>query len=234
MEAVLEMRQDVVDCKAEIEEKLGQHDETKKILLQLAQETLQQLNRNDKKAVIDIKSEAFDEVRNLKKMEEQVEAAVMELSSSEEPSNEVIERIGNLVSEIEKSIAKERDFSLPVGIKNSKAGIPCDSVFLRNKSNDPDSVEMSVDSNGPYIRIKIEPTDGTLTGHSLKHMKFSAQGLKSGKQYQKLTGHNPSMISLHKPKEDLSISVSLFGSNIRNSPLNWSHNDKVIKRPCKI
>ena len=223
------MRSDVVVLKDEVEEKLGQEDETKAVVHQLAQDMLRKLHRTDKQAVIDIKSEAFDDMRHLKKMEEQTEKAILELSSSEELEPEVIETMRKLVLEMEKSIAEEKDYSLSVAIKKSNSGQICDSVYLRNASTDPGNVQMYLDSNGPYIRIKIEPTHGILSEHSLKHITFSARGLKSGKQYQKLLGNNPSMISLHKPDEDLTISVSLFGSNINNSPLYWSNNEKVIK-----
>ena len=40
MEAILEMRKDAVELKAELEEKLGEEDETKTLVLQLAQATL--------------------------------------------------------------------------------------------------------------------------------------------------------------------------------------------------
>ena len=43
------MRCDVVDLKAEIEEKLGQEDETKAIVQQLAQDVLRKLHKTDKR-----------------------------------------------------------------------------------------------------------------------------------------------------------------------------------------
>ena len=140
-----------------------------------------------------------------------------------------MERISSMGLDMEKSVGKEKDFSLSVGIRKTSACIPYDSIYLKNKNNDPDNHEMSVDSTGQYVRIKIEATPGSLTGHSLKHVQFSARGVKSHKQYQKLSGNNPSLISLHKTDEDLSLSVTIFGSNIRNSPLYWSHKDKVIE-----
>ena len=114
------MRCDVVDLKAEIEEKLGQEDETKAIVQQLAQDVLRKLHKTDKQAVVDIKSEAFDDMRHLKKMEEQTENAILELSLSEESDPEVIEKMRKLVLEMEKSIAEEKDYSLSVAIKKIK------------------------------------------------------------------------------------------------------------------
>ena len=229
MNAVFEMRKDIVELKEEVEEKLAKGDETKTIVLQLAQTILKKLHTNDKKAVIDLKSEAFDEIRHLKKMEEKIKSAVLELNSSKEPSPEMIERISSLSLEIEKMVNLEKDLSLSVGVRKTSAGIPCDSVYLKNMNTDPDKIRMCLDNYGKYIGIKIEPTHETQTVQSLKHLQFSARGLKSLKQYQKLPGHDLSMIFLHKTDEDLSISVTLFGSNIQNSPLTWSHNEKVIR-----
>ena len=234
MNAVLEMRKDIVELKEEVEEKLAKDDETKTIVLQLAQTILKKLHTNDKKAVIDLKSEALDEIRHLKKMEEKIKSAVLELNSSGEPSPEMIGRISSLSKEIEKLVDQENDLSLSVGVRKTSAGIPCDSIYLKNMNTDPDKIRMCLDSYGQYIRINIEPTQKTLTVQSLKHLQFSARGLKSLKQYQKLSGNDLSMISLHKTDEDLSISVTLFGSNIQNSPLTWSHNEKVIVVPNKM
>ena len=229
MEGIVDMRKDVVDQKAEIEEELGKDDETQTIVLKLVQDIIKKLHTIDKNAVVDLKAEALDEFRDLQKAEEQIKKALKTLASMEEPTPEAIAENVDLVSKLEEKFGNEKDFSLSVGVKETSTGNPCDSVYLKNNSIDPSHVTMLLETpaNGPYLRIKLEITNGPLSGHSLQKIQFSARGLKTGKQYQKLSGSDPFKISLHKTEEDLIISLTIFGCNIKNSPLKWSHNDEV-------
>ena len=231
MESIAEMRRDIVDQKAKIEEEMGKENETKTIIHQLAQDLLRKLHRYDKNAVIDLKAEAFDELRRLQKEEEQIKSLVKMLASLEKPSPQILAEVADLVPKIEE-LGYEKDFTLSVGIKEADMGNPCDSVFLKTKSIDPANITMSIESSERYIRILLEPTHGLLYRHSFKKVQFSAKGLKTGKIYQKLSGSNDSMFSLHKTEEDLSISVTIFGCNIKNSPLKWIHDDEVTILEC--
>ena len=228
MATIVEMRKDVVDLKADIEEEMGEKDETQGIVLKLANDVIRKLHNIDKTAVVVMKAEAFDEDRDLVKAQQKINEALEALSSIEEPTPEVIAEILDLVLKIEEDLGDEKDFTLSVGVKETSTDNPCDAVYLKNSCIDPGQVTLNVETTDTELGIKLETTNKPLSKHSLQKIQFSARGLVTGKMYKKKCGANPSIVSFHKTDEDLLISVTFFGCNVRNSPFKWIHDDKVI------
>ena len=228
MATIVEMRKDVVNLKADIEEELAKKDEAQGTVHGLANVVIRKLHNIDKTAVVDLKAEAFDEDRHLLNAQQQIIEAIEALSKIKEPTPEVIAEIIDLVLKIEEELGNEKDFTLSVGVKETSTDNPCDAVYLKNSCIDPGQVTLNVETTDTELGIKLETTNKPLSKHSLQKIQFSARGLVTGKMYKKNSGANPSVISFRKTDEDLLISVTVFGCNVRNSPFKWIHDDKVI------
>ena len=146
MATIVEMRKDVVDLKADIEEEMGEKDETQGIVLKLANDVIRKLHNIDKTAVVVMKAEAFDEDRDLVKAQQKINEALEALSSIEEPTPEVIAEILDLVLKIEEDLGDEKDFTLSVGVKETSTNNPCDAVYLKNSCIDPGQVALNVET----------------------------------------------------------------------------------------
>ena len=226
MEDLDAMRSDVLTQKAVVEEELSNFsdpDHIKEVVIELSRDILKKLHEIDKSAVKSMKAEAFDELRRLNKCEDSISLLIGQINKIQEPSKELIEMVANVVLCAEELLSLKKEYVLNTCLKESHTNLVSDSIFLRNDELDPRNVKMSLDSSGKFICIKLEPK--SVSSHLLNSLSVCVRGVHSKSvknvSLDSYRSSDNTNIYLRKQEEDLEISVTIFDSNIDNSPMIW-------------
>ena len=227
-----ELCKNICHQKALVEEMLIELDidyhRTRSILKNASNRALSETHLVDKQAVKFLKSEAYDEIRMLSGLETKVENMIEKAKSLKDKVAPNIESSFHMAKiELDLKNSNEKHFNLDVGFKSSKSDNLKDAIFLKNAAYDPTKVTLSMKSSGIYLSVVVK-SDNKNMKNIISSMCLQVTGIYSRKVYEskncesKVQGDllsNEAVMIVIKPNESCEISVQMFGSNVRNSPL---------------
>jgi len=261
MEELQSLQESVRDTKVSIEtgvdlleEGIKARDvERRKILLCEMKKLLGKLNEVDKRIMKDLKGEAFDFLRNMRRVSDEIEtfkAAVVE--SSPETNRNLRNEVDALTSKVKNlemddfvgcldiSVATNSE-SMMFGFEKVADGIFLESPVLNSKSlslevlpstadaPNPNYLEIKINSTYKFSSLLLQKTMITMTGADSKVVEECSVWGKIEKNKGEVSENGKLvLVKLQRPRNAATISVTLLGSNIANSPITQeytSHDD---------
>ena len=181
MEDVLQMRSEVVNQKAEIENIMREGDVAKHHVFEISQGVTRHLRKIDQKVVSHMKAEAFDELRSLSKLEEKMNGAVAHFSRVDKiEQQKMMEELLVTTNNFEKKLETVNDYKLSVLLKETETGLYTDSLCLANTQMNISDIYLSLETTENVINVYAKPASGELSALTFRNLIFSAKGMISG------------------------------------------------------